>query len=48
MNEKGFKRKMIRSCLHLQSLRAMKSWSGDTRTVSFGYNIPEIRGGTAR
>jgi hypothetical protein len=35
-------------CLHLQSLRTMKSWSGDTRTPSFGYANLEIRGGTVR
>jgi hypothetical protein len=46
--KKEVTKKMIRSCLHLQSLRAMKSWSGDTRTVSFGYNNPEIRRGTVR
>jgi hypothetical protein len=39
---------MLQSCLHLQSFRAMKSWSGDTRTATIGYDNPEIRGGTAR
>jgi hypothetical protein len=39
---------MLQMCLHLDSHKTMKSWAGDTRTSAFGYNNPEIRGGTVR
>jgi hypothetical protein len=43
---------MIRKCLHLQSLRAMKQWSGESRTPNTftvegsGYAINDSSGVT--
>jgi hypothetical protein len=45
MIEKGIEIQMLQMCSHLVSQKAIRTWSLDARTGSFGYN-PEIVGVT--